>query len=104
MVNPCKGRAWQSISAQVAATYGWTCHLCGEPIPRGLPLRHPLRFQVDHVKPKSIYPHLALTLSNLRPSHQRCNKYRGARTVTPELIAEIQARFTSARKAMNFFQ
>lgn len=98
------GRPWATIVEQAKAHYPWVCHLCGQPIPRRqLPRRHPLRYEGDHVKPASTHPHLALVLTNVRPSHRRCNRYRGNRPLTPELITEIKAKFVIERPALAFF-
>ena len=57
-----EGRAWANVVKLAKATYPWTCHLCGEPIPRHVPLTHPLRYEGDHVLPASTHPHLVLVL------------------------------------------
>ncbi|MEI7439975.1 MAG: HNH endonuclease [Thermoleophilia bacterium] len=44
--------------------------------------RRPTAFEADHAQPVSTHPHLALVMSNLRPSHQSCNRGRGARLLT----------------------
>lgn len=97
------GRAWQNLLAQCKAHWGWTCHLCGQPIPRQLPVGHPLKYEADHVLPYKTHPHLRMALSNLRPSHARCNQYRGKLPLTPGLIAEITAKFAMRRPALDFF-
>lgn len=99
------GRAWQLLIEQCKAVHGWTCHLCGQSIPRGpLPLGHPLKYHADHVQSYEDYPELRMALSNLRPSHGRCNRYRGKRPLTPGLVAEITLRFTTHRPALDFFK
>lgn len=99
------GRPWAQLVEQCKAVYGWTCHLCGQPIPRhALPRGHPLKYQADHIKSYEDHPELRMVLSNLRPSHGRCNRVRGKRPLTPALIAEITVRFTPPRKpALDFF-
>lgn len=97
-------RAWRALVEQCKRTYGWTCHLCGQPIPRRLEAGHPLSYQADHVLPYATHPLLGMALSNLRPSHRRCNQYRGARPLTPALVAQITARFRPRPKpALRFF-
>lgn len=99
------GRAWQLLIEQCKAVRGWTCHLCGQPIPRHwLPLGHPLKYEADHVLSYDEHPALRMALSNLRPSHGRCNRYRGKRTLTPALVAEITAKFATRRPALDFFE
>jgi len=97
-------RAWRDLVAASVRTYGRTCHLCGQPIPHGLGPNHPLSLQGDHVLSYTTHPHLAMVLANVRPSHRRCNNYRKARPVTPELLAEITTRFTTHRDALEFFK
>lgn len=98
------GRAWTDLVELAKTKYPWVCHLCGEPIPKHqLPRGHPLRYEADHVLPASTHPHLVLVLTNVRPSHSRCNKYRGNRPLTKALIAEIKARFVTKRPALEFF-
>jgi hypothetical protein len=58
----------------VIATWGMWCHLCGEPIPAGLPDNDPLALTMDHVVPQSAGGTHAL--DNLRPAHRRCNYRR----------------------------
>ena len=104
MADPRTGQAWVDLINQCKRTYPWTCHLCGEPIPQGVHRDHPLAYQVDHVYPVKTHPHLARVLALLRPSHRRCNRYRSDRPLTPELVAEITARYGGApRPALQFF-
>lgn len=98
------GRAWEALVDQCKAHYPWVCHLCGQPIPRHpLPRGHPLKYQADHVLPYKTHPALRMALSNLRPSHGRCNRHRGLRPLTEGLIAEITALFAPRRPALDFF-
>jgi hypothetical protein len=66
---------------------------------------HPLAYQADHVKSYDDHPLLRMVLTNLRPSHRRCNRLRGKRELTPELIAEITQRYAehAERPALRFF-
>jgi 5-methylcytosine-specific restriction endonuclease McrA len=32
---------------------------------------------IDHVLPLSLYPHLALDITNMREAHRKCNSSRG---------------------------
>jgi 5-methylcytosine-specific restriction endonuclease McrA len=61
--------AWKQLRQQVLVEYGHVCMRCGS--------RH--RIQVDHIKPRSKYPALALTFSNLQVLCWNCNKDKAAR-------------------------
>lgn len=58
------------------------CYICRQQIDYDLPARHPEAFTVEHIKPRSTHPHLALDPSNCAPAHARCNKARGNRDET----------------------
>lgn len=64
--------------AAAAAGQQITCWLCGDPIRMDLPSEDRYAFQLDHVKPVSVYPELAHDPANLRPSHRLCNRIKGA--------------------------
>lgn len=103
--DPRTGRAWITLIHLCQRTYPWTCHLCGQPIPRGLPANHPLAYEADHVLTVKQRPDLARSIHNLRPSHHRCNRHRRARPLTPALIAEITARYAQPKPpALQFFE
>lgn len=64
-----------------------TCWLCGGDIDLTIPYRDPdtkrinkMSWSMDHIKPMSEYPDLALERSNVRAAHYRCNSSRGNRT------------------------
>jgi 5-methylcytosine-specific restriction endonuclease McrA len=64
------------LSAQLiklAERDGWTCHLCGDPVPwDGGKDKGPTR---DHIVPRSLGgPN---SLDNLRLAHAACNRQRG---------------------------
>lgn len=103
--DPRTGRAWQALLTQCKASHPWTCHLCGQAIPHTpLPQGHPLEYQADHVITVNAEPQLAMRLTNLRPSHGRCNRYRGNRPLTPALIAEITVKYATRKPALDFFK
>ena len=104
--DPRTGRAWQQLLTLCKTSYPWTCHLCGQTIPRTpLPRGHPLEYQADHIITVDAEPRLAMRLSNLRPSHGRCNRARSNRPLTTALIQEITARFAPpSRPALAFFE
>lgn len=62
------------------------CHLCGLPIDLTLDAKtHPMGSTIDEVIPRSrsVDPkRSALTYSNLRHAHRRCNSQRGSDLVT----------------------
>lgn len=105
MADQRTGRAWMALVSECKQTYPWVCHLCGQPIPRGVHRDHPLAYQADHVLPVKTHPHLSMVLANCRPSHRRCNRYRSNKPLTPALIAEITAKFagSASRPALAFF-
>ena len=56
--------AWKQVRYEVLRKYGPTCMLCGS-------TKGPAH--VDHVKPRSKYPDLALEISNLQVLCKSCN-------------------------------
>lgn len=63
---------WRSLRQQVLQEMGAKCVKCGS-------LE---RIQVDHILPRSKFPHLSLTRSNLRPLCWPCNKSKAAKVET----------------------
>ncbi len=59
---------WKALRAMVLARYGAICMACGQDS----------LIQVDHIKPKSTHPHLALDESNLQVLCWPCNKLKWA--------------------------
>lgn len=54
------------------------CHICGQAIDYlAEPSTSPDSWEPDHVIPVSKRPDLELDLSNIAPSHMRCNRARG---------------------------
>ncbi|UGS26341.1 HNH endonuclease [Microbacterium resistens] len=81
-------RAWRELRAEVAAEYrakNLPCWMDGQPIDYDAPAGDPEALDVDHAKPRSTHPHLALDRNNLRPAHVRCNRSRGNRAPRPQL-------------------
>lgn len=64
-----RSRSWQSVRYQFLKTVEKKCVLCGS-------VRGP--FHVDHIKPRSRYPHLALNRNNLQLLCAPCNLGKGA--------------------------
>jgi hypothetical protein len=53
---------------------GWTCHLCGKPIPRSLPREHPQAWQAHHTRDRRL---VGDDLRFIVPSHRLCNQKAG---------------------------
>lgn len=53
------------------------CWLCAKPIDLSLHHTHPDSWTMDHIKPLSLFPELALERSNVREAHRSCNSKRG---------------------------
>lgn len=84
------GKAWLALRADAAHTFlalNLPCWLCAQPIDYTAPPNDPESLDVDHAKPRSTHPHLALDRNNLRPAHARCNRSRGNRAVRAQLGA-----------------
>ena len=65
------------------------CHICGEPIDYFLPPSSgPDAYEPDHLIPVHMRPDLELDLSNIAPSHRRCNRQRGDGTNGTNTIGE----------------
>lgn len=63
--------AWRGLRYRVLVQRGRRCQLCGA---TGLERQ----YHVDHIKPRSKYPHLALSMENLQVLCQDCNLGKGA--------------------------
>lgn len=61
------GKAWQTLRYRVLSERGNRCECCGAGPDDGV------RLDVDHIKPRSRYPELALDKSNLQVLCQPCN-------------------------------
>lgn len=69
------------------------CWLCGYPIDLELPTNHPMGSTVDEIIPRSRAAdkrRAALTRSNCRHAHRRCNSARGNR-LPGELVRQSRA-------------
>lgn len=58
---------WKSIRYKVLVKFGATCQCCGATRKDGV------QIHVDHIKPRSLYPHLELVESNLQVLCEMCN-------------------------------
>lgn len=77
-----RGRSWRVLKDEFrrrCAEINARCWICDQAINYDAKWKDPTSFEADHVKPVSTHPHLALSMGNLRPSHQACNRGRGAR-------------------------
>lgn len=66
-----KSAEWLEMRERALTKYGKVCKQCGAV--DGL--------QVDHIKPKSRHPHLALEIDNLQVLCWPCNRTKGTREV-----------------------
>lgn len=69
-------RAWRELRYQALARWGAVCQACG------VTRRAGVRIHVDHIKPRSIYPELALQLDNLQVLCEDCNLGKSNRDET----------------------
>ncbi|WP_174509670.1 HNH endonuclease [Klebsiella oxytoca] len=60
-------KEWRRLRYQAFRKYGNKCCVCGRGASDGMVMH------VDHIKPRSLYPHLALELSNLQIMCNECN-------------------------------
>jgi len=68
---------------QVLEKYGKVCHICSNEIDLSLDRRNPMGFQVDHVLPLAKGGEDKIT--NVKPSHARCNQQKGIKDLTATL-------------------
>ncbi len=64
-------REWQTVRYQALLKASGSCQCCGQKPSVGKPLH------VDHIKPRSKYPHLALDVENLQVLCVDCNLGKG---------------------------
>lgn len=72
------------------------CFYCKQPIDVKLSARSGQCFTIDHLKPKSSYPQLAKTISNMVAAHKSCNSSKGTQT-TEKAFADIARRQRGTR-------
>jgi len=62
---------WRELRQKVIERYGAKCMCCG------YTSNDKSRIHVDHIKPRSLYPSLALDFENLQVLCRACNKAKG---------------------------
>jgi 5-methylcytosine-specific restriction endonuclease McrA len=67
-----RGFEWRRLRMSVLVERGARCECCGASAKDGV------RIHVDHIKPRSRYPELALTKSNLQVLCAECNHGKGS--------------------------
>ena len=76
MGRPLGGYKSAQLSRAVTQAKGTTCHICGQPIYG--------RVSADHIVPVALGG--SDDVSNLAPSHLRCNVKRGVKPLPPKII------------------
>lgn len=62
---------WRRARMAALKLYGPTCQCCGATKSQGV------RIHVDHIKPRKLFPHLALDVNNLQILCHECNHGKG---------------------------
>jgi len=62
---------WKQLRKKAIELYGTTCTHCGAEQTKNK------RVNIDHIKPRKYFPHLALEINNLQPLCSKCNKLKG---------------------------
>jgi 5-methylcytosine-specific restriction endonuclease McrA len=81
-IGQLRGRSWRNLKDEFrrrCEEIDARCWICDQQINYEANWREPTAFEADHAQPVITHPHLALVMANLRPSHQSCNRGRGAR-------------------------
>lgn len=68
-----KSKEWRRLRYQAFSKYGNNCCVCGRGPSDGMVMH------VDHIKPRSLHPHLALEITNLQVMCHECNVSKGNR-------------------------
>lgn len=85
-----QSRAWKELRYRALLQCGGKCQCCGASARSGAVLH------VDHIKPRSKYPHLQLSLSNLQVLCERCNLGKGAWDSTDWRTSTVQRKERTA--------
>ena len=62
---------WRKVRMEALKKYGAKCQCCGATPASGAVMN------VDHIKPRKLFPHLALDLNNLQVLCHDCNHGKG---------------------------
>lgn len=62
---------WRKVRMEALKKYGAKCQCCGATPAHGAVMN------VDHIKPRKLYPHLALDMNNLQVLCHDCNHGKG---------------------------
>lgn len=73
---------WRKVRMEALKKYGARCAACGSTAMDGV------RLHVDHIKPRALYPALALTLENLQILCEECNHGKGNWDITDWRVEE----------------
>lgn len=68
-----ESKEWAALRYQALKNSKGRCVLCGRGAPEGA------RLNVDHIKPRRLFPALALSISNLQVLCSLCNRGKGNR-------------------------
>lgn len=63
-----RSKLWRELRVRVLESYSCNCMMCGRS-----PKQHGVVLHVDHIKPRSKYPELELSFSNLQILCDDCN-------------------------------
>jgi 5-methylcytosine-specific restriction endonuclease McrA len=63
---------WRDARQACLDRWGYNCLRCG---------RFDRHMNADHVKPRKLFPELALDVGNLQPLCADCNKWKGNKTI-----------------------
>ena len=69
-----QSREWRALRYQALKKYGGACSACGRSA-----AKHGVVIHVDHIRPRSKYPHMSLRLDNLQLLCHECNLAKGNR-------------------------
>jgi 5-methylcytosine-specific restriction endonuclease McrA len=59
------------------------CWICGGVIDYSVKSPDPMSFELDHKKPKELFPELAFEPTNWAASHRKCNRAKSNREFAP---------------------
>jgi HNH endonuclease len=91
---------WLALRYQALKRYGGMCQCCGATAQIDNPLH------VDHIKPRSRFPELALDITNLQVLCMNCNRGKGASDITnwrsarKPFVSRTNSKWTAYKKAL----